>query len=260
MKKHMLAILIFGITMLMCGCYQVSEDGTLMKPTASPVLDRIMKKGQLVVGTAGNMPPLNMTTKEGEIIGLEADMARFMAGSMGVELKMVAMPFAKLLPSLEKREIDMILSDMTMTGSRNLNVAFVGPYFISGKSFLTKRKTIASLKETDEINHPETTLVALEGSTSQLFIETIIPKAKLLTAIDFNKAVELILEDKGHALIADYPICVFYSLLYQDKGLVSIITPLTYEPIGIALPPQRSAFDKLGGKLSRDSKRQWATR
>ena len=31
--------------------------------------------GELVVGTAASMPPLNMTTKTGEIIGLEIDMA-----------------------------------------------------------------------------------------------------------------------------------------------------------------------------------------
>jgi hypothetical protein len=34
---------------------------------------------------------------------------------------------------------------MTMTPDRNLKAAFVGPYFTSGKAFLTKRSSIAQL-------------------------------------------------------------------------------------------------------------------
>ena len=238
MRKIKLIVLLFLITSFISACLQVSQEtGMLVKPTASPVMDQILKKGELVVGTVGNMPPLNMTSKDGEVIGLEADMARYIAGSMGVDLKMTTMPFVKLLPALKKREIDMIMADMTMTGQRNMEVAFVGPYFISGKAFLTKRKTIAAAKDPVEINSTGTRLVALEGSTSQMFIETIISKAKLTTALDFDRAVDLVIQDKVDALMADYPICVFYALRYRDKGLVSLITPLTYEPIGIAIPP-----------------------
>jgi len=38
-------------------------------------------------------------------------------------------------------------------------------------------------------------------------------------------------------MVADYPICVVSVFRYPDKGLASVITPFTYEPIGIALPP-----------------------
>ena len=48
-------------------------------PGVSPVLDRIMAKKELVVGTAASMPPLNMTTKDGQIIGVEVDLARLFA-------------------------------------------------------------------------------------------------------------------------------------------------------------------------------------
>ena len=112
-------------------------------PSSSPGLDRIRAKGELVVGTAASMPPLNMTTKTGEIIGLEMDLARAMAAAMKVKLRLAAMPFANLLPALEAGQVDMILSGMTMTPERNMRFAFVGPYFVSGKSFLAKEATLA---------------------------------------------------------------------------------------------------------------------
>ena len=39
--------------------------------TAGPVLERIQKKGELVVGMSGDQPPLNVTARDGRIIGLE---------------------------------------------------------------------------------------------------------------------------------------------------------------------------------------------
>ena len=63
-------------------------------PSASPAINRIIERGELVVGTAGSMPPLNMTTKTGQIAGLEPDLARYMAGRLGVKLSFATMPFA----------------------------------------------------------------------------------------------------------------------------------------------------------------------
>jgi len=130
----------------------------------------------------------------------------------------------------------MILSGMTIIPERNLKVAFVGPYFISGKAFLTKIETIASATDAAEIDEPNITLAALKGSTSQLFVEANIPRAKLMATEDYDEAVDLVIQGKVDALVADYAICLISPLRYPDEGLMPVVTPLTYEPIGIALP------------------------
>jgi polar amino acid transport system substrate-binding protein len=200
------------------------------------VLDRIQKRGELVVGTMGNMPPLNMTAKDGEIFGLEPDLARMMANSMNVKVKFVTKPFPELLPALQAGQVDMVMSGMTITPKRNMKVAFVGPYFISGKAFLTKVKTIALAKEADDVNSPNTKLVALKDSTSQAFAEAVLDKTTLYTTGTYDEAVDMVLKDKVQAMIADYPICVVSVFRYPEAGLLSVVTPLTYEPIGIAIP------------------------
>ena len=124
---------------------------------------------------------------------------------------------------------------ITMTTRRNLKVAFVGPYFTSGKAFLTKKRTIAAVKEGADLNRPNVTVTALKGSTSQEFVEAVMPRAKFIPAKTYDEAVAMVIEDKVDAMVADYAICVVSVFRYPDKGLVSIITPLTYEPIGIAL-------------------------
>jgi polar amino acid transport system substrate-binding protein len=121
--------------MVFSGCAQMQQGAG--KTSASPVLDRIQQRGELIVGTMGNMPPLNMTSKDGEIFGLEPDLARMLADAMDVKVKFVTKPFNELLPALQTGEVDMVLSGMTITPERNRKVAFIGPYFISGKAFLT---------------------------------------------------------------------------------------------------------------------------
>lgn len=202
----------------------------------SPTITKILKRGELVVGTAGNMPPLNMTDKKGEIIGLEVDMAHYFAAAMGVELNLVKKPFPELLPALEAGEVDMILSGMTITPERNLNVAFAGPYIISGKAFLTKLEHIVSAKEASELNQSDMRLVALESSTSETLVKELMPMAQLITTKNYDDAVKMVLQDQVHALVADYQICLVSLLRFPDQGLISIISPFTYEPLGIALP------------------------
>ncbi|UCD79730.1 MAG: transporter substrate-binding domain-containing protein [Desulfobacterales bacterium] len=217
------------------GCTQMQQGSS--GTTISPVLDRIQQRGELIVGTMGNMPPLNMTSKDGEIFGLEPELAAMLAGAMGVKAKFVTKPFDELLPALQNGEVDMVMSGMTITPARNLKVAFVGPYFISGKAFLTKVKTIAYADEAKDANNPDTKIVTLRGSTSQAFAEEFLDKTTLFTTKTYDEAVDMVLQDKVHAMIADYPICVVSVFRYPEAGLLSVVTQLTYEPIGIAVPP-----------------------
>ncbi|MGD8343007.1 MAG: transporter substrate-binding domain-containing protein [Desulfobacterales bacterium] len=234
MNLKKLSIVVISLLLFLIGCAQTNSNTA--NASATPVIDRIQKSGTLRVGMTGNMPPLNMTSKEGELMGYEVDLARAMAKAMGVKAKLQTMPFAELLPALEAGKIDMILSNMTITPGRNLKVAFVGPYFTSGKAFLTKRKTIAAADEAADIDAKNTKLVALKGSTSQAFVETAMPEAQLVTAKDYDEAVNMVLQDKVHAMVADYPICVVSVFRYPEAGLLSVVTTLTYEPIGVGVP------------------------
>jgi polar amino acid transport system substrate-binding protein len=233
--KFSKVILVLILTLVFfAGCAQMQQGSS--RTSASPVLDRIQQRGELIVGTMGNMPPLNMTSKDGEIFGLEPDLARMLADAMNVKVKFVTKPFNELLPALQTGEVDMVLSGMTITPERNRKVAFIGPYFISGKAFLTKVKTIAYADEASDANNPNTKIVALKGSTSQAFAEAFLDKTTLFTTGNYDEAVDMVLQDKVHAMIADYPICVVSVFRYPEAGLLSVVTQLTYEPIGIAIP------------------------
>ena len=230
-KNFLALMLVFGL-MTVWGHVFAADESTKV----SPVLDRIVAKKELVVGTAASMPPLNMTTKDGQIVGLEVDLARMFADGMGVKLTLKPMHFNDLLPALEAGQVDMILSSMTITPGRNLKVAFVGPYFASGKSILTKQANVESVDEISKMNNPEKVLAALKGSTSQTFVERLIPKAKLVLVDDYGQAVAMVRDDKAVAMVADYPICLVSVYRYPEAGFITLSKPISYEPVGVALP------------------------
>ena len=248
MKKVVLPIFPVLISIVFFACSQ-HNLGTYVLTSPSPVLDRIQQRGELVVGTAAGMPPLNMTTKNGKIIGLDADLSRYLADAMEVNLRLEPMAFEDLLPSLEAGKVDMIISGMTMTAYRNRRVAFVGPYLTSGKGLLTREATLAVIKDPNAIDLAEVSLTALAGSTSADFVRKVTPRAQFAPAQDYDEAVKMVIDGRVDAMVADQPICLISVARYPDQGLLAIIAPLTYEPIGIALPANDALFMNLVGNF-----------
>jgi polar amino acid transport system substrate-binding protein len=241
-RRFSVIVTIILLAFLVTAC---SNHRTFVLSSPAPVLDRIEQRGEIVVGTAGSMPPLNMTTREGEVIGLEIDLARYLADSLGVKLNLQVMPFKELLPALESGKIDVIVSGMTITTARNSKVAFVGPYLISGKGILTKTATLANIESPSEIDQPQFTITALEGSTSQAFVQAVLSNAQFIPADDYITAVQMVRDGRADIMLADHPICIVSVARYPGDDLFTIISPFTYEPIGIALPARDPLFVNL---------------
>ena len=199
-------------------------------------LAHIIETGRLHVGMSGEQPPLNMTTKSGELVGLEVALARVLASAMGVEVDLVRIPFPRLIDALESGEIDLIMSGMTITAQRNLRVVFVGPYFVSGQSLLSKSTELLAAK-LEDLNHPRIRLAALTSSTSEAWVRRALPLATLVTTESIEEGIQQVIADQVDALVADQEICYFAMLRHADTGLAVRAENFTVEPIGIALPP-----------------------
>lgn len=203
----------------------------------SPVLDRIIESGELRVGMSGTQPPFAMKAKTGDLIGYEVELAEMLAIAMGVELVIVEIEFSELLPALKDGDVDVVMSGMTITTERNLQAAFIGPYIVSGKSMLTTAATLNGMGGNVDFNKSNLTLATLGNSTSQDFVEAMMPLAKLMIVRDYDEAVQAVLDGTANAMVADFPICALSQMRNPNMGLATLSEPLTMEPIGMALPP-----------------------
>jgi len=204
--------------------------------STSPTLKRIAKSQTLKVGMTASQAPFSMKNRDGKTIGMDVDLANLLAASMGVELEIVEMPFAELLDAVEGGDVDIVLSGMTATLERNMRVAFVGPYYLSGMSILTTSSTLAKVNNPAELNVANIRLAAMKGTTSEQFVKEILAEATLTSTRDHAAAVALLREGKVGAVIADAPTVALTVLRNPDAGFVGS-QPLTLEPIGIAVAP-----------------------
>jgi polar amino acid transport system substrate-binding protein len=201
----------------------------------SPVLDRVVKSGQLRVGMSGSQPPFNVVSRDGSLIGLEVDLANMLASGLRVDLKIVQKPFGDLLGELAAGNVDVVMSGMAITPQRSQTVSFAGPYMMAGKSILTRSDVLAGADDAGDVNSEDITLAALENSTSQQFAEKVMPRSKLVKVKNYDDAVKMLLDGKVDALVADMPICVLTILRNPNAGLSTLSQPFTVEPIGIAM-------------------------
>ena len=95
------------------------------------------EKDVLVLVTTTDTPPYSYRDEEtGEIVGLEIDIARAAAKSLGCTLEVRKAKFPELLPMVSSGEADLAASGITITDGRRQAVDFSVPYATEGGMFL----------------------------------------------------------------------------------------------------------------------------
>ena len=206
----------------------LAVDGT-------PVMTRIQKSGELVLGTSANMEPMTFKQSDGTLAGMDIDMAELMANAMKVKLVIKIMPFDELIQALHSGKVDVVIYNMTINPSRNMDVAFVGPYLTSGKCVVTKEETLAKADEAGDLDIKDVRLAVLKGSTSETFVRTLMPKAAVRTIGNNQEGAEMVASGKASGMLTDLPVCLATIKNNPDAGFVTVVSLLSYEPIGIAV-------------------------
>lgn len=216
---------------LVAGCNTLGLDGA----SDTPTIDRIRKSGEIRIGTAGDYPPLTVKTESGAIIGLDADLARALAIVLDVDLDLIEMPFAELLPAVQRGDLDAAISGITMTPPRNMDNAFAGPYFVSRKAMLAKSDTLADVETLGDLATRISSVAALNGGTSQHLVTRDLPNLRHVWVDNQEAGIEMVRNGKVDVLVADYPICGFALLRHPTEDLALVEIPHSNEPIGIAV-------------------------
>jgi polar amino acid transport system substrate-binding protein len=216
---------------------------------ASPTLSRIQKSGKLVVGTSGSMPLMSEKLMTGELVGFDIDMAKALAETMGVKVEFKTMPFDQLIPSLEQGKVDVVMSNMTMTIERNMRVAFAGPYFVSGKCLVTKEQEMAKADDPEDLKESDAKIAVVGGTTSEAFVKELMPKIQRVAVDSVDKGTNMVAKGEVNAFLTDFPICLSVMKRFPDSGFQSVVSALTYEPIGMALPANDPLFINLASNF-----------
>ena len=111
---------------------------------------KVMERGKIVVGVKADYKPWGYRSEDGNIVGMEVDMANDVAEKMGVELELVAVQSSNRMQFLEQGKIDLMIATMSDRKDRREIVGIVGPnYYTSGTNMLAPKAL--GLKEWEEL-------------------------------------------------------------------------------------------------------------
>ncbi|RRK11219.1 ABC transporter permease subunit [Lactiplantibacillus garii] len=172
--------------------------GTQHAQAADNSLEKIQKKGVLVMGTSPDYPPYEFqATVNGKstVVGMDVQIGKKVAKDLGVKLKIKSMSFDSLLVALQTGKIDMIISGMNPTPARRKNVAFTHVYYQGGYDIVINKTDKAKYKNKDSFKGG--TLGAQTGTTQYNAIkkQTTNTKSKGMTSQS-----DLILALQSHKL------------------------------------------------------------
>ncbi len=193
-------------------------------------LNQIMERKVLRVGLDAGYMPFEMTNKQGKIVGFDVDIARQMAKAMGVKLEIVNTAWDGIIPALVTDKFDIIMSGMTLTAERNLQINFADPYIVIGQSIMVRNGLEDEIQSYKDLNDSKYTVVSKLGTTGDIAAKRYLSKAKLrLFETESEGAIEVV-NGKADAFIYDLPFNAVYSSQNPGK-LVHLDTPFTYEPL-----------------------------
>ncbi|WP_086350090.1 ABC transporter substrate-binding protein/permease [Candidatus Enterococcus clewellii] len=104
---------------------------TTLAAESDPVYDRIIERGELIVGLSADYAPYEFHTDvdgKDTIVGFDVSIAEKIAEDLGVKLKIEELGFDALLGALKTDKIDLIISGMAPTPERLKEVDFSNPY------------------------------------------------------------------------------------------------------------------------------------
>jgi polar amino acid transport system substrate-binding protein len=104
------------------------------------VWNKIVKKGVITVGVKADTKPWGYLNTDGQLIGMEADMAQDVADKIGVKLELVGVQSSNRMQFLEQGKIDLMIATMSDREDRRKLVGVALPnYYSSGTNVLTPK-------------------------------------------------------------------------------------------------------------------------
>ena len=123
MKKANKLVLFMMCMALLLSVFGCSANSPAASSTPKPTtkLDAIKAKGYIVWGTNAEFMPFEYKSANGNVVGVDADIAKAVADSLGVQLKVEDMAFDSLPAALASGKIDFIGAGYTKDDERMQN-------------------------------------------------------------------------------------------------------------------------------------------
>lgn len=182
------------MAMVLTGCQKSADDSANNNKgeTSTNVLR---------IATEGAYKPFNFTNADGSLGGFDVDIANALCEDMKVKCQISAQDWDGIIPALNAKKYDVIVSAMSVTPERQAQVDFTEPYFTNSLVFLAKKDKAFNPDEVAQIN--QNSIAAQRSTISSQWLEKTHPQAKAKLYDTLDNAFLDLSAGRADAMVSD---------------------------------------------------------
>jgi cyclohexadienyl dehydratase len=198
-------------------------------------LTQITQSGRLRVGTTGDYAPFSYSADSAVFSGIDIDLARNLADSLGVELTLVKTSWPTLMEDLDAGLFDVAMSGVSIIAARQQHAYFSAPYHIGGKSPITLCSRVDEFSSLETIDQPGVRAIVNPGGTNERFLDGKLKRATKILHQDNRTIFNEIINGNADLMITD-SIEVRLQANLHPELCGSMPETLTYQEKGYMMP------------------------
>jgi polar amino acid transport system substrate-binding protein len=216
---------------------------------AASLPEKTKSAGKIAFGVDDAYPPMEYRDEKNALVGFDIDFGNAIAKKLGLKAEWVTTAWDGILPSLKSSKFDAILSSLSITDKRKLEIGFSEPYIMGGPIIITKKDS-TSIKSANDLKGK---IVGVQlGSTGDNAVSEISGTKEVKKYDKIPQALLDLTSGRIEAVVADDQVGRYYVGLDASKYLVA--GKLNDEPFGIGFRKEDKALADAVQKAINDLK------
>ena len=219
----LIAVLSFISTAPLASCSS-NDDESSVRPT----IERIERRGKILIGTTGDYRPLSFCEPEtGEYWGFGIEMAKEMAAQLGVGIEFVKTSWPTLTADVlaEPQTFDLAIGGITITDARRETMLMSDGYLANGKTILCRKSDASRYQSLADLDKPEVRVMVNPGGLNEKFANENLTHATIIVHQKNEEIPTLVAKGMADVMITEITEAPYY--VQADARLAA---PLLNEP------------------------------
>lgn len=187
---------------------------------ASLDLKNVKQDGVLTVGNDTTYAPFEFTDTANQPIGFDVDLITAVAGKLGLKADIVTTAWDGIIPALQAKKFDVVISSMTITPDREKEVSFSIPYYRSDMGIVFDKTRHNISQASDLAGLRVGVQVGTTGETSARAIQGV---TDVRSYPDIQLAMADLKVGRIDAVVNDFPVNAFYA---KDAPALTVVRVL----------------------------------
>ena len=177
---------------------------TAQPASAGPRFDAIKASGTLRIGLTGDYAPFSkLDPKTGTYEGLDVDLARSLAKSLGLKPEFIKTSWPTLSADLTAQKFDLAMGGVSVTPARAKIGLFSVPMLSDGKAPIARCDKADRFATLAEIDQPDVRVIVNPGGTNEKFARANIHKAQITVHKDNTTIFDEIVAGRADVMMTD---------------------------------------------------------